>query len=598
MAKNNAEQWYPVACSEDLVPRHVFHGELNNVELALWRDDDNCVNAWENRCCHRSTRLSLGINSGRRLRCQYHGWQYRSGDGQCIIVPAASQTPPPASVCARTFAVAESNGLIWVNLFELTGTPLARSSHWLIDDAASGRSQHPLRSFVFHADAEKVAHILRRYPEFDQQMNGLGVSERSTVCALSLSWTTQAGTQQRLYFLLQPACTYKTIVHTVLETNADNEDGLSAWYVRHHSTMVKLRHQVVSEGLVDDVPIRHESFVPPPPKPQEARSRARMLYARITHRYETTDDILALEVEPENESDIGGLADFIPGAHIDVTTPSGIVRQYSIVSAPGDVNCSSQRGFPGIVLGVKREPNSRGGSVSVHEEINVGNTLEVSRPKNHFRIANNRSALFLAGGIGVTPLLSMAHHMEVANRGYALHYFVRSAQHTAFRDRLKMLSSYNIHPGLSPSETEAQLTSLLTSINTETDVYVCGPKPFLEAVMRHAEQVGVAADRIHFELFSNPISHENDKPFRVRLARSGEELEVAVGQPLSDVLIDHGCPVETSCEQGVCGTCMVTVLEGQPEHRDVYLSADEKQAGRCMQTCVSRSQSDVLVLDL
>src|SRR5699024_1840214 len=237
--------------------------------------------------------------------------------------------------------------------------------------------------------------------------------------------------------------------------------------------------------------------------------------------------------------------------------------QYSIVSIPGETNTSSQRGIPGVTLGVKREPDSRGGSEAMHDRLESGQVVSVSRPKNHFRIANNKGALMLAGGIGMTPLLSMASHMQNVGRDYALHYFVRSDRHVAFRNRLERLDKCNLHVGLAPSDTEAELSALLAAIDVDTDIYVCGPRPFLDAVVKIAEQVNISTDRVNFELFSNSISHANDKPFRVRLARSDEELEVPAGQALSDVLIANGHALETSCEQGVCGTCMVPVLEGE-----------------------------------
>ena len=251
-----------------------------------------------------------------------------------------------------------------------------------------------------------------------------------------------------------------------------------------------------------------------------------------------------------------------------------------------------------VTIAVKREPNSRGGSASMHEQVRDGAIIEISRPKNHFRLANSGGALFLAAGIGVTPLLSMAGQMAATRRPYALHYFSRSAAHVAFGERLAALQDVHSHLGLSPEETLATIETVLAAMDPQMDVYVCGPRPFLDAIVGAAQKAGLPADRVHFELFSNTVSHQGDQPFKVRLARSGIELNVAAGQSLSQVLADHGIPIETSCEQGVCGTCMVAVLEGTPQHRDVYLSEDEKRAGHCMQACVSRSASEWLVLDL
>ncbi len=593
--------WFPVAGAHDLAERHIFAGELHNVELALWRDDDGCVNAWDNRCCHRGARLTLGANTGHRVRCQYHGWQYRSGDGQCIVLPAASQTPPPTSVCAHTFAAVERNDLVWVNLNLPAGHPAPPpQGDWLIAEPGAGRTQRALQSFVLHAGAATVLAGVQRYAAFDARLSAdPSVALRSSPRAVHLSWN-EDGQAMQLFFLLQPARTDKTLVHAVLEAPADAV-ALGPWPARHQAAMKRLRHRLIDEGRVSDFPLStaDDTYVPPPPQPKvRQRGSERLLKARVTRVTEVAQDIRSFELEPEGQGDIGALADFIPGAHIDVLTPAGLLRQYSIVSAPGEINAGSARGVRGVTIAVKREPDSRGGSASMHGQIREGAIVEVSRPKNHFRLANSGGALFLAAGIGVTPLLSMAGQMAATGRLHALHYFSRGAAHVAFRERLDALQDVHLHLGLSPEATLAQIQSILATMDPQMDIYVCGPRPFLDAIVGAAQALGLGADRVHFELFSNTISHQNDKPFKVRLARSGVELNVPVGQSLSDVLSEHGIAVETSCEQGVCGTCMVTVLEGTPEHRDVYLSEDEKRAGHCMQACVSRSASEMLVLDL
>ena len=593
--------WFPVAGAGDLVERHIFAGELHNVELALWRDDDGCVNAWDNRCCHRGARLTMGVNTGHRVRCQYHGWQYRSGDGQCIVLPAASQTPPPTSVCAHTFAAVERNDLVWVNLNLPAGSPARPTPHdWLIAAPTADRTQRALQSFVLHADAETVLTGVQRYPAFDSGLSAdPSVALRRSQRAVRLSWS-EDGQAIQLHLLLQPARTDKTIVHAVLEARTDAM-ALAQWPVRHQTAMKRLRHRLIDEGRVSDFPLStsDDAHVQPPPQPKtRRRGSERLLKARVTRVTEAAQDIRSFELEPEDPGDIGALADFIAGAHIDVLTPAGMLRQYSIVSAPGEINAGSAHRFRGVTIAVKREPDSRGGSASMHEQVRDGAIIEISRPKNHFRLANSGGALFLAAGIGVTPLLSMAGQMAATRRPYALHYFSRSAAHVAFGERLAALQDVHSHLGLSPEETLATIETVLAAMDPQMDVYVCGPRPFLDAIVGAAQKAGLSADRVHFELFSNTVSHQGDQPFKVRLARSGIELNVAAGQSLSQVLADHGIPIETSCEQGVCGTCMVAVLEGTPQHRDVYLSEDEKRAGHCMQACVSRSASEWLVLDL
>lgn len=595
----SAPQWFPVACAHDLAERHVFAGELQGVELAIWRDDDGCVNVWDNRCCHRGARLSMGVNTGHRVRCQYHGWQYRSGDGQCIVLPAASQTPPPTSVCAHTFATQEAHGLVWMHWLAPAGVPLALTlQDWLIAPPAAGQTQQALQSFVLHADAETVRGQLARYRDCDPGLVQAQLRSQESAHALALSWS-EAGAAHTLFFLLQPARADKTIVHAVLQC----PEGLAIapWQLRHQKAMQRLRGRLIAEGLASAYPTSSadEQYVLPPERPKERlRADERLFTVRVARVIETAEEIRGFELEPAASGEQGALADFIPGAHIDVKTPSGILRQYSIVSSPGEVSAQAAHGWRGVTIGVKREPASRGGSASMHEQLKAGDLLEVSRPKNHFRLANSGGALFLAAGIGVTPILSMAAQMAATGRDYRLHYFARSDAHVAFRERVQALGHAELHLGLSPAATGETIARLLQAMDPGMDVYVCGPRAFLDAIVAAAAAAGLAANRVHFELFSNTVSHQNDQPFKVRLAKSDRELEVPVGQSLAEVLNANGVPVELSCEQGVCGTCMVTVLEGQPEHRDVYLSEDEKRAGHCMQACVSRSASGLLVLDL
>ena len=593
----SAPQWFPVACAHDLAERHVFAGELQGVELAIWRDDDGCVNVWDNRCCHRGARLSMGVNTGHRVRCQYHGWQYRSGDGQCIVLPAASQTPPPTSVCAHTFMAHEAHGLIWMHWLAPAGAPLALAlDDWLIAPPAAGQAQHALQSFVLHAEAGAVRAQLARYRDCDA---GLAQAQsQESGHALSLAWS-EAGAAHALFFLLQPARTDKTIVHAVLQV--PHSLAIAPWHARHQKAMQRLRGRLIAEGCVSAYPTSSadEQYVLPPERPKERlRADERLIKVRVARVLDTAEEIRAFELEPVASGEQGALADFIPGAHIDVKTPSGILRQYSIASSPGEVSAQAAHGWRGVTIGVKCEPASRGGSASMHAQLKAGDLLEVSRPKNHFRLANSGGALFLAAGIGITPILSMAAQMAATGRDYRLHYFARSQAHVAFGERLQALGHAELHLGLSAVETASQIAELLGAMDPGMDVYVCGPRAFLDAIVAAAVTAGLAAERVHFELFSNTVSHQNDKPFKVRLAKSGRELDVPVGQSLAEVLNARGAAVELSCEQGVCGTCMVTVLEGEPEHRDVYLSEDEKRTGHCMQACVSRSRSGLLVLDL
>jgi ferredoxin-NADP reductase len=275
---------------------------------------------------------------------------------------------------------------------------------------------------------------------------------------------------------------------------------------------------------------------------------------------------------------------------VDVHTPAGLVRQYSIVNAPGELS--------ELVLGVKREPSSRGGSASMHDALRVGDRLTISAPRNHFGLSAATGACLIAGGIGITPLLAMAQAMAAKARSYRLHYFARSASHVAFGERLDRLDSVDRHLGLDPLEARQTLMELLKALPESHDVYICGPRALVDCAQEVARLSGIHEARVHVELFANAVDTSLDEPFRVRIASSGMEFVVPAGVSVAALLQSQGLAVETSCEQGVCGTCRVSVIEGVPEHRDVYLSDQEKAECRSMMACVSRSRSDVLVLDV
>jgi ferredoxin-NADP reductase/nitrite reductase/ring-hydroxylating ferredoxin subunit len=556
--------WYPVAQAADLAARHVFHGELLGHELALWRADSGQVNAWDNRCPHRSVRLTLGSNNGQQLRCQYHGWQYQSGDGQCVAIPSSSQSTPPAKLCARTFAAVERHGYVWVNLAESDGMA---SPSLPIGFAVPAL---PLRSMVIKAELETVAAALSRYADYAAP-GAAQLLERSGL-AIEMRLT-----GERLLFWLQPANDAKTIVHALVDSPTA---PIIATLRRHNAALTQLRNALEQNQLA-----------PPAASPKvfplrDITGQSPYLRAVVERRWDSAADIMALKLRlPE-----GYPLAFQAGAHIDVKTPAGVVRQYSLVNAPGERD--------GLTIGVKLEPASRGGSRSLHEQVAQGDLLEISAPKNHFRLLPGQGGLLIAGGIGITPILAMGQQLEQQHLPYALHYFTRSRAHAAFAERLEALAGLRLHTGLSVDETRAAITEALQLASLDTQVYVCGPQALLELVRELAQARDLAEAQVHFELFANEVSHADERPFKVRLQQSGVELPVPAGRSLAEVLKEHGVALDTSCEQGVCGTCRVGLIDGEPEHRDVYLTEQEKNSRTCLMPCVSRSRSELLVLDL
>ncbi len=293
--------------------------------------------------------------------------------------------------------------------------------------------------------------------------------------------------------------------------------------------------------------------------------------------------------------DGGPLPRFTPGSHIDVHVVPGIIRQYSLCNGPDDTRS--------YLIAVKKDTVSRGGSLAMHELVKEGDTLVVSEPRNNFPLAvDAKSHLLLGGGIGITPLLSMARHLQARGAKFELQYFSRSPKHTAFHEAFsapefdgKVVFQY----ALEADRVRAYLRKLLSRRLEETHLYLCGPKPFMDQVVDLAAATW-PPESIHLEYFTaDPMALAGPQDaFEVTLARSGHTYDIPEGKSIVEVLAEHGVRIEVSCEQGVCGTCLTGVLSGIPDHRDVVLTAKERQACDQMIPCVSRSKTRKLVLDL
>lgn len=310
---------------------------------------------------------------------------------------------------------------------------------------------------------------------------------------------------------------------------------------------------------------------------------------RVARKWITAKDVVGLELLPIGDEQ---LPTFQPGAHIDVRLPIGITRQYSLTNGPGELDKYK--------IGVKLEQMSSGGSKYIHETLSDGEILEISIPRNNFPLRRDSTrTVLIAGGIGVTPLLAMAQVLQKQELNYKLHYFAQSDDHLAFREIVDYLGENCIrHIGLSAEDTLAKVSESLGQHQKSENLYVCGPGPMLEASRRIAADLGWPDESIHFEYFKNTkiISHESS--FEIELARSALTLRVPAGTTVLQVLRDNGIVIPSSCEQGACGTCIVKVLDGQPEHQDVYLSDSEKKRGDRMLTCVSRALSNRITLDV
>ena len=317
-----------------------------------------------------------------------------------------------------------------------------------------------------------------------------------------------------------------------------------------------------------------------------------LIEVTVARKHSEAEDICTFELVGH-----GGrpLPAFSAGSHVDVNLPGGITRQYSLCNDPVE----SHR----YLIGVLKDPASRGGSEAMHTLVNEGDTLTISAPKNHFPLAHDvRRSLLLAGGIGVTPILCMAERLAMTGAEFEMHYCTRSPSRTAFRQRIQASSfapHVQFHFDDGAAEQKLNLAALLDTPSTGTHLYVCGPRGFMDAVLGTARAKGWPEAQLHYEFFSADVgSCASDESFEVKLASSGQVVVVPKGKTVVQALAEAGVEIQTSCEQGVCGTCITRVLQGVPDHKDSYFTPQEQAANDQFTPCCSRAKSAMLVLDL
>lgn len=302
-------------------------------------------------------------------------------------------------------------------------------------------------------------------------------------------------------------------------------------------------------------------------------------------------DIISVELRPAEGSEFPG---FTPGAHIDLHLPNGLVRSYSLSNSSEDRNR--------YVVGVLRDRASRGGSRSVHDDLRIGKPIRISAPRNHFALEESADyTVLVAGGIGITPLLSMARRLKSCGRRFEVLYFARERGAAAFLDDLHALGM-PLHLHFDQEEGgPPDLRSLLAERAPQPGAhfYACGPARLLDAFEQICADLGLA--QVHVERFT-PVeiaaAEDAVQQYTVELRKSGKLLEVSPGKSLLDTVLAAGVDVEHSCCEGVCGSCETRVLDGIPDHRDSVLSPSEKASNKVMMLCVSGCKSSRLVLDL
>lgn len=280
------------------------------------------------------------------------------------------------------------------------------------------------------------------------------------------------------------------------------------------------------------------------------------------------------------------------GAHIDVHLPNGMIRQYSLCQDP------SQHGT--FRLGILKDPASRGGSASAFNEIQVGQQLQVSEPRNLFPLAAAQHSVLIGGGIGITPLITMAYQLAHAGASFELHYCASCPENAAFVDEIKngILAKFTQFHFKSEGASHRQFfASAIQDIDVASHIYTCGPTGFMDWVINLAQTQNFPEQQIHKEYFQVEVETSGDA-FEIVAERSGKVIQVHADETILQALGKAGIAIEMSCEQGVCGTCMCDVIEGEPDHRDVYFTDEEKASNEQILVCCSRSKSARLVLDI
>lgn len=319
-----------------------------------------------------------------------------------------------------------------------------------------------------------------------------------------------------------------------------------------------------------------------------------LLQVRVARKVQEAEGICSLELVSATAAP---LPPFTAGAHVDVHLPfvrPGLSRPYSLCNSPAERHRYQ--------IAVLKEPASRGGSSAVHEQVHEGMLLDIGLPVNRFPLAEQaQQHLLLAGGIGLTPLLSMAEALSATGAAFELHVAVRSAERLPFGPRLAQVPfapQIHIHLDNGPPAQRLDLPALLAAPASGQHLYVCGPAGFIDAVLAAAAQAGWPQAQIHLERFGAEAAAPGGGGFELELARSGRVIAVQADQSALQALCAAGVDVPSSCEQGVCGTCLTRVLSGTPDHRDQYLLPEEQAANDQFLPCCSRAQTPRLVLDL
>lgn len=318
---------------------------------------------------------------------------------------------------------------------------------------------------------------------------------------------------------------------------------------------------------------------------------AETLQVKVKRKYLEAKDICVLEMVS-----LTGLPlpRFSAGSHVDIYLPNGLIRQYSLCNAPHETHR--------YVIAVKKDPASRGGSNAIHEELSEGQSVRIGLPRNSFSLAeDNTRKILIGGGIGITPLLSMAEKLKRENKDFVLHYSARSLKQMAFLEKMSDFS-LTTRVKLYCNDQEVyrafDADEALRSETNGAQLYVCGPHAFIENVLGTARLRGWDESNLYFEHFKVESFDSVDSAFEVEIVSTGQIVFVNSTETIVQALRNNKILIPVSCEQGVCGTCLTGVLEGVCDHRDFLLSDEERGSNKKIIPCCSRSKSPKLILEL
>jgi ferredoxin-NADP reductase len=316
-----------------------------------------------------------------------------------------------------------------------------------------------------------------------------------------------------------------------------------------------------------------------------------MMQVRVKRISYEAESINSYElVAPEG----GDLVRFTAGSHVDLHLSNGMIRSYSLI------NDQSERSR--YVIAINKDAASRGGSSYIHETLRAGSLIMISHPKNNFALAENANhSVLVAGGIGITPLLSMIRRLGALRRSWELYYATRTRSAAAFLDELNSLAfdataKLHLHFDEEVSGRMLDLLAIIRTASADAHLYCCGPIAMLEAF--EAATANRPPEQVHVEYFKAKEKPAAEGGFRVKLARSNRTITVEPGKTILNALLDAGIAVNFSCTEGICGTCETRVIEGIPDHRDLFLGKEDHAANNTMMICCSGSKSSTLVLDL